>query len=140
MKAYEIEQRRLRAAEKDAETTARFQNAQQDVEVAEIGVASGMKVDNLVAEEVEGETEDGEERVQKKMPARKTKAQRNKAARHLAEVRSYFVLGLLVLLMFFSFFAAETRSGRESGKQTDAGDYQRGQDDAPVEGPDPDGA
>jgi hypothetical protein len=86
-----IEQKRLEAAEKLAETKAKMEAAKGSADVYDMSVAPGMTVQQLAEdddEEDDDETqEDGAQAASKKDTKPKTTAQKNKAARLLKEVR-----------------------------------------------------
>ncbi|KAJ7484552.1 hypothetical protein FB451DRAFT_87371 [Mycena latifolia] len=82
-----IEEKRVEKAAKLAETKAKFEQAKLDAEEVTLGVPPGMKVDDVVMDEEDGDPA-GVEEIPKIMPPRKTKAQRNKAAKVLAQKRA----------------------------------------------------
>ncbi|KAG6841158.1 hypothetical protein C0991_001286 [Blastosporella zonata] len=88
LQAHEAEERRIREAEKRAEVKEKMESAKREVEEANPGVATGMKLHHEI-EMDENEEEEGneEELPAKRPPGRKTQAQRRKAARLLAEKR-----------------------------------------------------
>ncbi|KAF5373463.1 hypothetical protein D9615_009513 [Tricholomella constricta] len=90
LQAHEIEERRIRDAEKLAEVKEKIESAKRQVEEQNPTLASGMKLHGDIMEDDDGESVDGEgegEVPAKRLPPRKTQAQRRTAARLLAEKR-----------------------------------------------------
>ncbi|RDB17321.1 Uncharacterized protein C22F8.09 [Hypsizygus marmoreus] len=89
LQAHEAEERRIREAEKLAEVKTKMESARMEVDVENIAVASGMKLQDEIAGSNEGtdDEEDGGDMPTKKTPQRKTQSQKRKAARLLAEKR-----------------------------------------------------